>query len=495
MTGEPFDVAVVGYGPVGATLAGLLARRGLRTVVLDRDTEIFPLPRAAHIDSEALRVLQELGCADEMAAAMQVNVGMDFLTADHRVLLEMRGSPLASDGWPSSQFIFQPLFEQQLRDAVVASGADVRLGVGVRSVGDTNSHDPVVLDLDDGTSVAARVVVGCDGARSTVRRALGITMDDLGFEEPWLVVDLVLDEHVDDLPTHALQICDPARPHTLVPMPTPRFRFEFMLLADEDADAVQHPDVVQRLIAPWIPEGHARVERSAVYTFHGLIAHEWRRGRVMLAGDAAHQMPPFLGQGMCSGLRDAANLAWKIDAVVRGASPDLLDTYQAEREPHVRAIVEAAVGFGRIICTTDVSEATSRDEMMLAARAAASGAPAAPGGIPLPPLSGRLVGHGGGRPSAQPTLDGTRLDDLVGPRWLVVTNEAADRDTVQALWGDLAVVLSCQEHPALSAVLGEDDDGTPFAVAVVRPDRYVSLRSMHPSDAAIPPLVSGNVTQ
>jgi 3-(3-hydroxy-phenyl)propionate hydroxylase len=268
-----------------------------------------------------------------------------------------------------------------------------------------------------------------------------------------------------------------------------------MLLDGENAEAMQHPDVVQRLIAPWIPEGHARVERSAVYTFHGLIAHEWRRGRVVLAGDAAHQMPPFLGQGMCSGLRDAANLAWKIDAVVRGASPDLLDTFQAEREPHVRAIVEAAVGFGRIICTTDIAEATSRDEMMLAARAAASEAPAGPGGIPLPPLSGPLVGHGGGRPSAQPTLDGTRLDDLVGPRWLVVTNEAADRHTMQAFWGDLAVVLSCEEHPALSSVLGEDDDGTPFAVAVVRPDRYVSLRSMHPSDVSIPPMVSGSVTR
>jgi 3-(3-hydroxy-phenyl)propionate hydroxylase len=160
----------------------------------------------------------------------------------------------------------------------------------------------------------------------------------------------------------------------------------------------------------------------------------------------------------------------------------------------VRAIVEAAVGFGRIICTTDAAEAAGRDEMMLAAREPAPGAPAE-GGVPLPPLAGPLIGHGGGRPSAQPTIAGSRLDDLVGARWLVATRLESDCDARRRVWGDLAVVLSCDAHPELTAVLGTDGDGTAFSVAVVRPDRYVSLRSIHPTDATVPALVAPSVTR
>ena len=283
-----------------------------------------------------------------------------------------------------------------------------------------------------------------------MRKKLGIAMDDLGFEEPWLVVDVALHGDAPRLPDRALQICDPARPHTLVPMPEPRFRFEFMLLPGEDADAMQDPAVVRALMAPWVDPSIVEIERSAIYTFHGLIAHEWRRGRVLLAGDAAHQMPPFLGQGMCSGLRDAANLAWKLDEVHRGRMPEsLLDTYQEERSPHVRTIVEMAVGFGRVICTTDPYAAHERDAAMIA----------------QPASNDAVVAFGDRVYAPQPMVAGRRFDDVVGPRFAVVSRTAVDDPS----WNGRAVFLDARTHPELTSMLDDLDTD----IAVIRPDRYL----------------------
>lgn len=462
------DVAIVGCGPVGVVLAGLLAGRGLRVIAIDRDLDLFPLPRAAHFDHEIMRVLQELGCADDVAPSTIVNPGMDFLTADRQVLLSMRPEGPTPSGWPASILFHQPGFERTLRAAAVARGAELRLGVAVERVDDLS--DRAAVHLADGSSLSAHYVVGCDGARSLVRKQLGIAMDDLQFEEPWLVVDVLLADGTPPPSELTLQVCDPARPHTLVPMPAPRFRFEFMLLPGESAAEIDTPDRARALMSAWVDPDGVTVERSAVYTFHGLIATAWRQGRVLLAGDAAHQTPPFLGQGMCAGIRDAANLAWKLDLVIRGAAADaLLDTYQAEREPQVRAIVGAAVGFGRVICTTDAVAAAARDADMLAARAAGGGRAS---GTPLPALvEGPLIGDGGGRQVAQPTIDGVRLDDLVGHRFAVITAQADQLDAPGARWWaeQSAALLSADEHGELAAVL----DAAGAAAVVVRPDRYV----------------------
>jgi 3-(3-hydroxy-phenyl)propionate hydroxylase len=444
------DVAIVGFGPVGATLAGLLARRGMSVTVVDKDVDVYPLPRAAHVDHEAMRVWQEVGCADEMFASMRPNIGMDFLNADGAVLHTMRSPGVVAEGWHASQFLHQPVFERTLRKTVVDLGVETRLGAEVVGL------DGATLTLADGETIEAAWVVGCDGARSFVRKQLRIALDDLEFEEPWLVVDTVVrGEH--SLPALAQQICDPTRPQTLVPMPAPRFRFEFMLLPGEDPIAMQDPDVVRTLIARWADADAVEIERSAVYEFHGLIAHEWRRGRVLLAGDAAHQMPPFLGQGLCSGVRDAANLAWKLDLVHRGLAPDaLLDTYQAEREPHVRTIVELAVGFGRVICTTDAEVAATRDRDMLA-NPRPSDRPASF------PLAGPLIA-GDGCPVPQPRCDGTRFDDLVGPRFAIIARDPSLLPAVSD-----AVQLDATTHPELNAIL----DHVGADVVVIRPDRYV----------------------
>ena len=466
VTTTDFDVVIVGCGPVGVTLAGLLARGGLRVAAFDREIAPYPLPRAAHLDHEVLRILQELGAADEVMESVAENGGMDFLTGDGQVLLSMRSSARTTSGWPASVMFHQPTFEMSLRRAAVARGAALRPGIEVAALVDGEHHVEVLLA--DGSAVTAAYAVGCDGARSMTRQHVGAVMRDSGFEQRWLVLDLILAEGVEPPAPRALQVCDPARPTTIVPMPTPRFRFEFMLLPGETDDQIDRPDAIEALLSPWLSPDQARVERSAVYTFHGLMASPWRRGRVLLAGDAAHQMPPFLGQGMCSGIRDAANLAWKLQRVIEGsADPDLLDTYEAERAPHVQAITDAAVFFGRMICTIDAEEAARRDASMLAARA--QGAPP-PGGDPVPPLApGPLIGPGGGGLSVQVDLDGRRSDDVIGTRFAVIGRHP-ERYQHAATWRSLgAAILDVQAFPGLDAVL----DAAGGDAVVVRPDRRI----------------------
>jgi 3-(3-hydroxy-phenyl)propionate hydroxylase len=401
MPDAAYDVAIVGFGPVGTALATLLARRGHRVIAYDRDIDVHPLPRAAHIDDEILRILQAMGCADDCVGEMCENLGMDFLNADRELLLRFESPGEGPSGWPASLFIHQPTFDRRLRAAAVDAGVDVRLG-----------QEVTTLDELD-----AQWIVGCDGARSMVRREMGAELDDLGFEESWLVVDLLVPDDHAQLPDRALQVCDPSRPHTLVPMPGSRFRFEFMLLPGEDPTDIQRSERVDELLSSWIDPELVEVERGAVYVFHGLIAKQWRKGRMLLAGDAAHQMPPFLGQGMCSGLRDAANLAWKLDLVLRGhASNALLDTYQTEREPHVRVIVEAAVSFGRMICTLDHDEAAARDAALLEhGPQTRRESPAMPGTL-MPQGRARADGRVG------------RFDDVVGNGWRLIADTTGPPD-------------------------------------------------------------------
>jgi 3-(3-hydroxy-phenyl)propionate hydroxylase len=463
-----YDVAIVGCGPVGVTLAGLLARRGLRAVAFDKDIELFPLPRAVHFDQEILRIVQELGCADEVFAHVLTNPGMDFLSADRQVLLSMRPEGPTPSGWPPSMLFHQPRLESILRASATALGAELQLGTEVVRVSDRGDH--VELELGGGRTISAACAVGCDGARSMVRKQLGLAMDDLEFEEPWLVVDLILAAGVPMPSPLALQVCDPRRPCTLVPMPAPRFRFEFMLLPGEDPATINTAAQTRQFLSAWMDPDDAEVERSAVYTFHGLIATTWRAGRVVLAGDAAHQTPPFLGQGMCSGIRDAANLAWKLERIVgHGAPLELLDTYQAEREPQVRWIIGAAVGFGRVICTTDVHAAAERDTGMLAERAAGRGTIGALSMMDLGP--GPLVGPGGGTAVIQPLVGGQRLDDAIGPRFAVLTRHQHQLDGPGPQWWQArgAALICADDEPAVIPVLDQCGAGA----VVVRPDRFV----------------------
>lgn len=353
------------------------------------------------------------------------------------------------NGWAGSWYFYQPKLEGLLREGL-ARFTNVRVHLG---------HEVKSVDALD-----ARFVVGCDGARSLVRHAIGSRQVDLGLHRHWLVVDLLCDPgspRVQALPRHTLQFCDPARPMTLVNVGGPegqrRRRWEIMLMPGDDPARMVEPAMFWPMIARWLGPEEARIERSAVYVFHSLIQEGWRRGRLLLAGDSCHQTPPFLGQGMCAGMRDAANLSWKLAAVLRGEAPDsLLDTYESERLPHVRAFIELAVQLGNVIQATD-SRSVSDRERRFAARPEVFDFPRPQLGpgcrLDAPPPVGTIF--------PQPRLaDGRLMDEAIGQRFAVVGDDAL----VEGLATD-AVVL-----PGVGTDwLGEHK----VRAAILRPDRYV----------------------
>jgi 3-(3-hydroxy-phenyl)propionate hydroxylase len=470
---DTVDVLVVGFGPVGAALAGLLGQRGIDVLVLERDREVFSLPRAAHVDHTGLRTWQELGLLDRLLPAMQANRGLDFLTAGGELLARIPGDQSSASGLPASMYFFQPALDRTVREAVAAMpSVTVSLGTAVTGVASSGDHVRVLAATPEGgrLEVTAKWVVACDGAASPIREQLGFGVEDLHFEEPWLVADLLLDAQSPE-PGQAVCWCDPRRPTYSIPMPARRHRFEFRLMDGDDPATMLQAGQIRDLITPWFPERPFQLQRTAIYTFHGLVAETWRHQRVLLAGDAAHQMPPFLGQGMCSGLRDAANLAWKLDLVLRGGAPDdLLTTYEEERRAHVRSVVESAVRIGRLICTIDPAEAAERDRRMLADPRP----PAQRIGFTLPALCpGPLVLENGGDLFVQPA----RLDDVIGSRFAVLARTEALigpgpadwwRDPMGAFVAAAGQLPRAHANGVLSWLDSHDSD-----IVVVRPDRYV----------------------
>ncbi|ROO60562.1 flavoprotein hydroxylase [Micromonospora sp. Llam0] len=363
------DVAVVGLGPIGATLAILLAQRGWRVGVVERRPEAYPLPRATSFDGETARLLAGAGVGADLPGLSQPATGYQWLDARGRVLLDIVFATTGRYGWPDASTMHQPALEALLTRRL-ATFPDVRIWRGHEVVDLREAGDRVMVGTKsvDGEAhtVAARWVIGCDGANSYVRDRLGVGVTDLGFSYDWLLCDVELAVERTFLPTNQ-QWCDPARPTTVVGSGPGRRRWEFMRLPGEDLDELRTSDAAWRLLEPrGVRPDNARLLRSSTYTFRAMWADQWRDGRVLLAGDAAHLMPPFAGQGMCSGLRDAANLGWKLDLVLRGAPAELLDTYTIERRAQARQSIRESVKLGRVICVSDPDAAADRDAAILA---------------------------------------------------------------------------------------------------------------------------------
>jgi 3-(3-hydroxy-phenyl)propionate hydroxylase len=483
-----YDVAIVGLGPVGAFTALLLAEAGLRVVVLERSTEHVEQPRAVGLDGETLRAFQRIGLGDAVQAIVQPPRDPDevcFTDSKHQRLFGLAIPRFGHNGWRDTMFFDQPELEALLRQEVGRRRDRIDVFLGDEVVALDRDAERVVL-RSQGVSGARRVTaafaIGCDGASSFVRRALGIEWQSLGYDQDWLVVDILQTPEA-RLPLATMQVCDPARLTTYVCVKDPNRRWEFQLLPGETREEMLRPARIEALLSDWLPPEHYTIRRAAVYQFHAATAARWQVGRAFLAGDAAHQTPPFLGQGLNAGFRDSVNLGWKIP-LVRGGVCDasLLESYAAERDAHARDLVDWAVAIGKLMETLAAREAGLPDPHPQVDQSAGYGQ-----GRSAPPLrDGVLVEDQIADDSAvgsllrQPTLcraggDTLRLDDVLGRGFAVIGREAKDlrlgpeAASVLARLGGRAVSLE-----GFEVAEGEYDrlfDAHP--AVVLRPDRYV----------------------
>jgi 2-polyprenyl-6-methoxyphenol hydroxylase-like FAD-dependent oxidoreductase len=498
------DVVQVGYGPVGQLLANLLGRAGHTVLALERHTNLYAVSRAGTIDAEAMRTLQRLGLAELLEPKLAPMLGMDLVGADGELTSKVPVDKFSMSGWNGSYQLYQPDLEDLL-DSAARSTPGVTVLQGWDVVAFTQHPDRVEVhsinrETGEKRVDEARYLIGADGANSIVRETSGIGWEDFGYVGPWLVCDF---EHKDPnvhLPFGAKFDCKPERP-TLAGRWLGRrhSRMEFMVLPDEDPARFDDEEVCWKLAAPYgLTRDTSTLVRHAVYQFRSLLAERWRDGRVVLVGDAAHVMPPFMGQGMCSGFRDAANLAWKLDLVLRGAArDDLLDRYVDERRPHVEQVIRASMGLGWLVSVTDPDDAAERD-----ADLRELGLPPVP---PFPTLTDGALHHdatgelgvGAGTLGLQSVvrIGGTTglVDELVGSGWRIFTRRPVDIASLsapqRALLDELdARVLSVSPVPGAADALDVQMDydrwfeSLAAELIIVRPDFYVYAALADPTE-------------
>jgi 2-polyprenyl-6-methoxyphenol hydroxylase-like FAD-dependent oxidoreductase len=506
---EIVDVVQVGYGPVGQVIASLLGREGFTMTVLEKHVGLYSVSRAGSLDHEAMRILQSVGIADDLEPKLAPMYAMDMIDAQGEIVAS---APFATDsvsGWRRAYGLYQPDLEDALdRAARTFAGVEVLVGWEVIRVDQHDDH--VEIESRERATGNTRIdrgryLIGADGANSSVREAVGIERSDFGYVGSWLVCDY---EHTDplmSLPFYSAFVVDPQRP-TLAGRWLGRrhSRMEFMIRPDESPADFESLDVAWDLSRPYglLPET-SRIVRNAVYQFRSLLAENWRVGRVILAGDSAHVMPPFMGQGMCSGLRDGVSLAWRLKLVLRGqAGPELLDSYAQERRDHVEQVIRASMGMGWLVSVTDPDDARERD-----ADLRSEGMPDTP---PFPGLTGGVLlsgaagapTRGAGDLSAQPrvSIDGRqgRLDDLTGSGWRIITRRAVETSSLTQDQRQLLDTLDARIVWA-SPVSGTADafdfemevdawlESLGAEVVIVRPDFYTygSLASVDELGAAL----------
>lgn len=481
------DVAIVGYGPTGMVLAALLGQKGMSVTVLERYESLYSKPRAAAFDDETMRTFQQLGVAEKVLAGTNVQNGYVWVNGKGQVLTDFEYDNPGPNGWPAQYMMYQPHLEQVL-DEAVRSIPDVQVfpGAAVTAIEDLGESVSLtaLTTTDQQITVEADFVVGADGGNSFVRQALGIDLDSYDFSENWLVCDFKLHHDVAGLPTFQ-QVCNPDEPIAIVNIGPGHHRFSFRLERDADREAIVDPDKVWSRVSDYLTPDDADLIRVANYTFQSAIAEQWRRGRILLAGDAAHQMPPFLAQGMVSGIRDARNLAWKIEAVLGGAPESLLDTFQEEREPHVRFITEKAIELGRVQTMRDKVQAEERDRTMMAAHAARQ----RPDKFRYPAISGSMIaGNGGIFPQGfvSSSSRSAMFDDIAGTSWQVIVSQPSVLrqlpDTVRERFTAMGGSEISFGITSMLEVAPLSDTGGVYTswfaneecmAVIVRPDRYI----------------------
>ena len=442
-----FDIVIIGLGPVGATLANLLGQQGWHIAIVESATEIVPIPRAVHCDDEAQRIWQAAGVLDLITPAFGgYPPDRQYINASGRIYFETHLNLSQPFGYQSNMYFHQPTLEAGLR-AGLSRFDDMTLLLGRSAIGLEQDEAGVTLQLQNeqtGTteSLHAHYVIGCDGARSFVRKSLGIELHDLKFEQPWLVTDFYLKPGLtrEDVgfPYAHQQICNPTQPISFIPNGCKgHYRFEFMLPADVTKAQAEQETYVHKMLSPLADLSKIDLVRATVYTFHSLIATRWRDRRVFIAGDAAHQMPPFAGQGMCSGLRDAHNLSWKLGLVLAGQADDgLLDSYEMERKPHVTRMTQGAMFLGNLVQTQNPLRAWLRDFLFRTL-------------FKIPAVFGRIARFALRPPDLKTTLDGGTIKDVVGTYFIQpkITDGAGTVQLLDERLGPNIAVLGMGHDP------------------------------------------------
>lgn len=510
-TSVQFDVIISGCGPTGGTLANLLAAQGLKVCVIEKYKEVYPTPRAIVLDWEAMRILQFCGVAHTLAPTTRPHPGTDFLGLDGQLIkLFDPAPPPYALGWPSTVTFVQPELEKMLRHALQRRENVTFLGgYLVQRFEDRGGYVDVSLasgdNADNALTVRGRFLIGCDGANSIVRESLGLGLNDLEFDEWWVVVD-ALQRCDTDLPAKTTQYCWPSRPATYVVAPGNLRRWELKLLPGESPEKFKDEEALKAILEPYVDISCFDIWRHATYRFAARTGKTWASNRVFLAGDSVHQTPPFLAQGLCAGMRDAANLAWKLAWVIRnGWNQALLDSYQAERQPHVESIVQSAKEFGLIIGELDEGRAKVRDNLLRTELL--SGRMTTTRQAFVPPLTGGLVGSWpmAGTLMVQPKVRAggkvTLMDDLLPAAFLFVTwgkKPQSWLDGLEGTWGQIQgerVALGHSMEPDAGYTCLELEDSIfddwsenhQVEAVIVRPDRHVHavIRSREELEACL----------
>lgn len=444
-----YDIIISGYGPAGATIANLMGQKGYRVAVVDQFEAIFDKPRAITADQEVMRVFQEIGLADEINATTSPHPGTDFVGLDGEVIKRFYPAPPPQQlSWEATWMFVQPELEATLRKGV-ARFSNVQELLGWQVTDHEKQEDWVQVHLrrmTDGhtQTLTGRYLLSCEGANSQIRQREKGSIEDLAFDEWWMVVDMWIRGPI-ELPERCVQYCRPSRPGTYIVGPDNLRRWEMKILPGENPqDFMNDSGKVMQALSAFVDTTHLELCRIAVYRFHAVVANDWRFDRVFLLGDSAHQMPPFLGQGLCAAIRDAVNLAWKIDGVERkGYSSRILDTYGQERKKHVRTVVGHAKTFGLIIGELDEAAALRRDQELKEQLASGKAETVRQKFIPglevgaLASLQDGSPALGAGELFVQPWVqqgaDWTRLDDVMTTGFWITTTGAID----PAMWRDL----------------------------------------------------------
>ena len=365
MNNLDFDIVIVGLGPTGGTLANLLAMNNVSVLILEKEENIYNLPRAVHFDDEIMRVFQTIGITKSLSKKLIINKGTKFIDDNGELLLDWpRPKKITENGWYPSYRFHQPDLERSLRhnlkkykNVTIVQNAEVYKTINKKDYVEVNYKN---IKTNKIYSLKSKYLIGCDGANSFLRNEINSEMEHLGFEQRWAVIDVILKRKKMSLPDRTIQYCSQSRPATYCRNVGRRRRWEIALKDDERADTFFEDKKLWKFLSRWIIPNEAKIERKTIYTFQSAIAKQWRKGRIFLVGDAAHLTPPFMGQGMCAGIRDASNLAWKIAMCCnKGHNEKLLDTYQSERSSNVRDYIKTAMKMGELLNSiggSDVSD-------------------------------------------------------------------------------------------------------------------------------------------